>query len=175
LTGARAGATEAPWRAKVQAVIVIVVGCAGLLAGIVLSYFHIRDNAELNAYRTAAVCAAASDALAGETCIYTGPAMVTGSTTTTLLTLNLTFAGISGRSFKADFPTDRKPDAASVTPGANVTAELWNGEITKVASVASTINPEYLPTDLLIGGVIFGVLGLVAIYWGIGFARNAWR
>jgi hypothetical protein len=175
LTGARAGATEAPWRAKVQAVIVIIVGCASLLAGIVLGYFHIHDNAELNAYRAAGVCAAASDALAGETCIYTGRATVSASTTTTLLTLNLTFAGISGRSFTADFPTDREPDASSVAQGANVTAELWNGEITKVAGVASTTNPEYLPTELLIGGFIFGVLGLVAIYWGIGFARKAWR
>jgi hypothetical protein len=175
LTGAPARGTEAPWRAQVQAVIVIIIGCASLLAGIVLSYFHIHDNAELNAYRTAAACATASDALAGETCIYTGPATVTGSSTTTLLTLNIALASIRGRSFKADFPTDRKPDASSVAQGAKVAAELWNDEITKVAGVASTTDPEYLPTDLLIGGVIFGLLGLVAIYWGIGFARNAWR
>jgi hypothetical protein len=175
LTGARARPQEAPWRAKVQAILAITIGSASLIAGIVLGYLHVHNNAELNAYRAASACAAAADALIGESCAYSGAATVTQSSRQTTLSVELVFAGLSGRSFTAHFATDREPEASSASKGANVTARLWSGKVTTFAGVATSDNPAFLPTDLFLGGVIFAVLGLVGIYWGIGLARNAWR
>ena len=174
LMGSRAGAAEASWRAKVQAAIVIIVGVVAMVTGVGLVYAQL-DNAELNAYRAAATCAAAADGLSGESCVYSGSATVTGSSRNTSLSLELAFTGLSGHSFKADFSTDREPDASSIAQGANVTAELWSGKVTRFAGVETVANPERMPADRLIGGVVFLGAGLVVIYWGIGFARNAWR
>jgi hypothetical protein len=166
---------EAPWRAKLQAILAIMIGCAALIAGIVLGYLHLHNNAELNAYRAATACAAAADALTGETCTFSGPATVTRSSRDTTLSVDLAFAALSGHSFTAHFATDREPGPSTTSQGANVTAQLWSGKVTRFADVATSDNPEFLPTNLAIGGVIFAVVGVVGIYWGIGFARKAWQ
>lgn len=175
MTSAPARPLEAPWRAKAQAVIAITIGCASLIAGIVLGSLHVHNNAELKAFRAASACGTAADALTGESCTYSGTATVTGSSRDTTLSVDLAFAGLTGRSFTAHFATDREPDASSASKGANVAAQLWSGKVTTFAGVATSDNPAFLPTDLFWGGVIFALLGVVGIYWGIGFARNAWR
>jgi len=174
---APAGSSEAPWRAKVQAVISILVGCAAVVAGVVGVYFHFHDNAVLDAYRKAATCALAADALTGDGCRYSGAATVTGSSRDTTLSIDLVFAGLEARRFIVSFATDREPAASSITTGATATAELWNGRVTRFAGVSTAVSPENVPdpNDLLIGGVVFMLAGAIATFWGIQFARNAWR
>jgi hypothetical protein len=177
MTSGPTGSNEAPWRAKLQAVIVILVGLLAVGAGSVGIYFHFHDNAELDAYRSATPCASAADALSGERCLYSGAATVTGNSRDTTLSVELTFEALSGRAFTARFATDREPAPSTVSTGANVTAELWSGHVTRFEAVRTVDSPENVPdpNDLLIGGVIFVLAGGVVTLWGIQFAQKAWR
>jgi hypothetical protein len=168
---------EAPWRAKAQAVIAIAIGGAGLLAGLILGYMTYHVTTELNSYRAAAPCAAASDATSGSSCRYTGDAMVTANSRQTMLSVQLAFSAIRGRAFTAAFATNNEPASGSVATGSVVTAELWAGRVTRAGGVGTVDDPENQPPaqDLLIGAIVFAFFGILGIVWGIQFARNAWR
>lgn len=173
LTGGSVQAV-APWRLKLQAVLVIAVGVISLISAVALTYFNFRNADLQSAYRGATACASPSDALAGEDCRYTGDATVTGSSIQTLLSINVRFEGLSGRTFTATFATGREPDAASVSRGAHVTGVLWNGHVTRLAGEATTDDPAFLPGNFLLAAAVFAVGSLLAFFWGAQFARKAW-
>lgn len=157
-----AATAVARWRLKLQAVLVIAVGIISLISAVALTYFNFRNAGLQSAYRAATACASPSDALAGEGCRYTGDATVTGSSRQTLLSINVRFEGLSGRTFTATFATGREPDAASVSTGAHVTGALWNGHVTRVAGAATTDDPEFLPGNFLLAAAVFAVGSLLA-------------
>ncbi len=78
-------------------------------------------------------------------------------------------------SFTAKFATGTEPDSASVSAVAEATGELWNAHVTKFAGVATTDNPENLPPNLLIGGIFFAAVSALMLFWGLQYARQAWR
>lgn len=166
----------APWRLKLQAVLVIAVGVVSLISATVLIYFNFRNAGLQSAYRAATVCASPSDAMGGEGCRYTGAATVTGSSRQNYLTVSVTFDGLSSRTFAAAFGQGREPDPASVSTGAHVTGQLWDGKVKMLAAVATSDDPDLLPhNNFLLAAAFAAVAGLLAILWGAQFARTAWR
>ena len=175
MTGPRTP-TVAPWRRKLQAVLVILVGVISLGAAAALTYFYVRNTGEMGAYRAAPVCASPSAALTGESCRYTGAVTVAGRSRQTKLSIDLRFDALPDRTFTATFATDREPDTASVSVGAHLTALLWGGHVTSLAGVATTDDPEFLPTsNFLTAAAVFGIAGVIVIFWGAQFGRIAWR
>jgi len=170
ILGAPTTAPSKPW-----SVGLLLVAVGGLVAGLLLVYSGIRNGAAMSAYRSAATCRAPSDALTGEQCIYTGPATVMGSTRQTKLSVDLVFSDLPGRSFTAQFATDREPPQASQSTGSLVTAQLWNSQVTKFADVGTVDDPDYFARNNLVPGIIFALVSLLAAWWGIGFVRIAWR
>jgi len=152
----------------------LAIALAGLVAGTLLIFSGVRNAADLNAYRSAAECSSPSDAVAGG-CRYSGVATVTASQRQSKLSVDLRFEDLPGRSFTAQFATDREPLEVSTATGSSVTCELWNGKVTKFDGVGTVDDPDYFAANNLIPGVIFFVVSLVATYWGIGFVRLAWR
>ena len=165
--------TEAPSKPWSVGLLAIAVG--GLVAGVLLVYSGLRISADVSAYRSASSCGSASDALTAEQCIYTGPATVTASRRQQKLSVDLLFSSLSGRSFTATFATDREPPPRSLSTGSSVTAQLWNGHVTKFAAVGTVDDPDYFAMNNLVPGIIFALVSLLAAWWGIGFVRIAWR
>lgn len=165
----------APWRYKLQAVLVLLTGVVGAIAGAVLVFFDYRNNSEFNSYQSAAQRARPADALNADKCRYVGPATVTETTLQSVLSVDVTFAGLPGHAFVATFPTGREPDQQSLRTGATVSAELWNGLVTEVAGVKSVQDPEFLPKNfapaswgLLVAGAGFAVVTALTL------VRRAW-
>ena len=146
-----------------------------MLAGVSLIYFQLHTSAEQSAYRAATVCASPSTTVMSESCTYTGPATVTGSSRQTALSVSMTFTDLPGRSFTAKFSTRREPSPDYASIGASATAQLWGGRVTKFAGVDTADDPDYLPTNSLGPGVVFFIVGLGVTIWAIGLVRNAWR
>jgi hypothetical protein len=168
--GAPTSAPSKPWSVGLLGIAVL-----GLLLGVGVVYSGIHNGAELSAYQSASTCRSPSDALTGEQCIYTGPATVTGSTRQQKLSVDLEFSGLPGRTFTALFATDREPSQGPPSTGSSVGAELWNSHITKFDGVGTVDDPEYFAKNTLVPGIIFSLVSLVALWWGIGFVRIAWR
>jgi hypothetical protein len=168
--GAPTAAPSKPWSVGLLAIAV-----AGLLAGVLLIYSGLLISADVSGYRSAVSCRSPSDALTAEHCIYTGPATLTGSTRQQKLSVDFVFSGLTRRGFTATFATDREPPANSISTGSSVTAELWDGHITKFAAVGTVDDPDYFAMNNLVPGIIFALVSLLATWWGIGFIRIAWR
>jgi hypothetical protein len=153
----------------------LATAVGGLVAGVLLVYSGLRISADVSAYRSASSCRLASDALTAEQCIYTGPATVTASRRQQKLSVDLVFSGLLGRTFTATFATDREPPPGSLSTGSSVTAQLWNGHVTKFATVGTVYDPDYFAMNNLVPGIILALVSLLAAWWGIGFVRIAWR
>ena len=167
--------TPAPANQKFQAVLMIVVGVLGVAAGVLSVLLSLQQDAQVKAYDAATECASALDALGGDSCIYSGSATVTGSSRQRRLMVDITFSSLPGRRFTAGFATDREPPASVTATESAVTAELWNGRVTRFASVATDRNPDYGPKNGWIAGLIILLVGLGATAWGAWSARAAWR
>lgn len=166
---------EAPWRAKLQAALVLAVGGVGILTGLVLVYFQLHNTAEVNAYRSARPCSAPIQAISGEACKYAGAASVTGASGGDAPAIDVTFSGLRGRTFVAQTSADNLPSRLSMVSGAQVTAELWNGKVTTFAGVKTFDSPDFLPTDLLPAAGFIAVLGAAVSAWSLTLVRKAWR
>ncbi len=164
----------APWRLKLQAVLVIAVGVIGAVAAGALTYFNFRNADLQSAYRAATACALPSDALAGEGCRYTADATVTGSSMSNYLTVSVTFDQLSGRTFTTAFGKGLEPPPELVATGSLVRAELWDGHVTRLAGVATSDDPDLLPGNFLPAAGIGAIVGALVIFWGVQFARKAW-
>jgi hypothetical protein len=141
----------------------------------VLIYFDFHNNAELKAYRSAASCTAPADALSGEACRYTGLATVIGSTGQPVISIDVAFSELPGRTFTSKFSDQDEPSAATVVNGATEPAELWNGRLTTFAGVTTLDSPEKLPLNLATSGWIAAVFGLILAAFAIFYVRRAWR
>jgi hypothetical protein len=171
---ASASTGEAPWRAKLQAGLLLLIAVAGTVMGAVAVYMDYRNSADLRAYQSAGTCSVAADALSSDSCRYMGNATVTATSQQSKLSMTLTVEGLRGHSFVATFPFSREPAASYLADGATAPAELWNGTVTQFAGVKSAENPEFLP-KLALAGWILVVVGLGLIGWGVTLARKAWR
>jgi hypothetical protein len=168
-------ADEAPWRFKLQSAIGLFVAILVAGAGFVLIYFDFHNNAELKAYHATVSCTRPADALSGESCRYTGAATVTGSTGQPVVSIDVTFSELPGRTFTSKFSDLDEPSAEAVVTGATGTAELWNGHLTKFADVTTLDNPEKQPLNLASGGWIIAMFGLVLAIVCVVYVRRAWR
>ena len=174
LTAARAASGEAPWRAKLQAALLLLISAAGTAIGAVAVYLDYRYSAELHAYQSADRCSLAASALTTETCRYVGDATVTATSRQSALFVTLSVTGLARHSFVATFPLDREPAASELTDGTTAPAELWDGLITEYAGVKTADNPEFLPQLAAIGWTLV-VVGVGLMGWGVTLARKAWR
>ena len=172
---ASAATSEAPWQAKVQAALTLLFALAGTIVGLVVIYFDVRNSAELHAYQSSGVCASASDALATDTCRYTGAATVTSTAQHSTLEVDLTFSSLPGQTFVTTFPNDREPDPSALAMGASAQAELWNGHVTQYAGVKSVQDPEFLPQNIASIGGLLVIVGVGLIVWAFTKVRKAWR
>jgi hypothetical protein len=163
------------WRNKLQVVLLLVIGLSGVAVGILLFYLQVHDTAELNSYHSAAACAAAADALQGETCRYRGPATVTVAFDPTARTAGLAFAALPGKTFTAKFSRISQPEPTSGSAGSSIMAELWSGRVTQFASVVTADSPENLPVNNEPAGWIFGAVGLFVAGWAAAYVPRAWR
>jgi hypothetical protein len=165
----------ASWRNKVQAVMVISVAVIGLVIGLVALYFDRHDTAEISAYASSSACAAPADAIGSETCRYAGQATLVSTRQDTRLFAVVTFASTPGRTFSTSWPLNTEPDHSTLSPGAAIAAELWNGKITKLGGVRTVDNPQNVPSGLWELTAFFTVLGVPLLVIGWQLARKAWR
>lgn len=152
-----------------------MIAAAVTILGLAAIYSDLHTNAEIQAYRSAGTCAAAVDALSGDSCRYVGTGTVTGASQQSALEVDLTVSSLPGHRFAAVFPFSREPVASSLTTGATAPAEVWNGQVTEFAGVKSAEEPEYYVQGLAPIGLGFVIAGLAVMAWGAFLARRAWR
>ncbi len=166
---------EAPWRFKLQSVLALAVGLIAVGAGVVGVYLQLQYGAEQTVFHSAAECSTPQTAATSQNCSYTGPATITGSHRDVRLFVDLTFAGLPGRTFTTSFSTKREPPSNAVGIGVSQTAQLWDGKVTKVAGVGTVDDPDYLPTNSIPGALVFVAAGLGISIWSTFLVRRAWR
>lgn len=153
----------------------IAIAVIDLVTGLVALYFDRHDAAEISAYNSAGECALPADAIGSETCRYEGRANVVSTRRDTRLFAVVAFDSMPGRTFSTSWPTKLEPDIASLTPGAPIGAEVWNGKITKLGGLRTVDSPENVPMGLWELTAFFTVFGLPLLVFGGLAARSAWR
>jgi hypothetical protein len=166
---------EAPWRFKLQSVLVLAVGLIGLVVGVGGVYLQFLYASEQKAFDSAAVCSTPQTAATSQKCSYTGLATITGNHRDVRIVIDLTFAALPGRTFTTSFSTKREPASNSASAGASQTAQLWSGKVTKFAGVGTVDNPDYQPSNQIPAALVFVAVGLGISIWATVMVRRAWR
>ena len=170
------GPSQMPaWRNKLQAGMFMAVGLAGVIAGIALVGFQVHNNSRLSSYRSAALCASATDAVTSTGCRYAGRATVTKRYDPKALSAEIVFEALPVRKFPVKFTAINQPDSTTGAVGASVTAELWDRQVTSFAGSMTADNPNNIPPDMTFSGVVFGVVGLGVTAFAVMLVRVAWR
>lgn len=165
----------ASWRNKFQAVLYIAIAVISLISAPVVLYFDRHDAAEISAYNSASVCVAPADAIGSQTCRYEGQANVVSTRRDIRLYAVVAFDSMPGPTISASWPTNTEPDLASLRPGATISAEVWNGKVTKLGGTRTVDSPENVPMGLWELSAFFTILGLPLLVFGGLTARSAWR
>jgi hypothetical protein len=166
----------ASWHGNPQAVFLIVIAILGLLGGLALVFFDVRDQGFVSAYRTASICSSAVDSLSGNGCRFVGEANVLSTSTGAGHKTMVAFLALPGRTFSAFFPTGGEPDPVAIQAGGTAQAELWSGKVTRLAGKVTNDDPEEYPTSSLLEIAAFlGVLSLPLLVIGIWSAGSAPR
>lgn len=172
---AQPAAWDASSRKKLLAVLVVAIAVLGLISALVLLYLDRHDAAEISAYNSAHVCAAPADAIGSETCRYEGQATVVSTRRDIRLYAVVAFDSMPGRTIGTSWPTDTEPDLALLSPGSTISAEVWNGKITKLAGTRTVDSPENVPMGLWELSAFLAIMGLPLLVFGGLTARSAWR
>ncbi|HEV2475259.1 MAG TPA: hypothetical protein VGX22_01875 [Candidatus Dormibacteraeota bacterium] len=166
----------AAWRRKAQAALAIAVGAITIVNAAFFLYQYLRNTRDIAAYQSATACASANDAVNGSTCRYEGQARVLSTSRPVRLEVHVAFESLPGRTFSASFIVRNEPDSTALKFGGAIAAELWNGQITRLAGKPSDADPELdTTTPFLITALISAALALLVFFLAIPLARAAWR
>ena len=143
----------------------VAVG-AGVLIGLGLTVFFLRLDYDYSS-RTAAYDAAPSCASASNisNCRFEGPATIVHKRTDSNgdPLVDLSFDQLGGKVVTA-YPENRyMAEWQGWQEGTAVSAELWQGVVTKVAGVPTRGNPDELPNGGLTPVVLFGIATLALL------------
>jgi hypothetical protein len=123
----------AAWRKKAQAALAIAVGVIAVGNAAFFLYQDLRNTRDMAAYQSAKTCASANDAMHGSTCHYEGQARVLNTSRPVRLEVHVAFESLPGRTFTASFIVHNEPNSTTLKLGGTVAAELWNGQVTRLA------------------------------------------
>lgn len=141
----------------VIAAFVLAVGLTGFMAYIDVSY-----SSQTLAYDSARSCSSTAH-VSG--CRYQGPAQVvrqymdTGGNPA----LDLTFAQLGAKNYPAVLDKSYTSQWQTWKPGSTITAELWQGVVTKVEGLRTRGNPDALPNLGLFPVLVFGGAALACV------------
>lgn len=156
--------------ARFQKVVSLFVGAVLLVGGGGAFYSAIPGARLAASYNGAVPCASVAQAIAGDACRYSGQAQIlTGPDFDNRVSLQLD--GNPDRTFVASFPNPVDP---GVYAHQVVSVELWSGNVTRLAGVPTSDDPETSGNwgDALTLAGICAALGLVLIIWGIRRRRD---
>lgn len=172
----RAAPWGAAWRNKAQAALAIAVGVICLGNAAFFLYQDLRNTGDMAAYQSATACASANDAVIRSNCRYEGQARVLSTSRPVRLEVNVAFESLPGRTYTASFVVRNEPDSAALKPGGTVAAELWNGQVTRLAGKTSDADPELdTTTPYLITALISAALAMLVFFLAAPLVRAAWQ
>ena len=164
------------WRKRAQAALAIAVGVFALGNSAFFLYQYLRNTRDVAAYQSATTCESANDALNGSTCRYEGQARVLSTSRPVRLEVHVAFDSLPGRTFTASFIVRNEPDSTTLKVGGTVAAELWNGQVTRLAGKTSDTDPELdTTTPFLVTALVSAAGALLVFFLAIPLARTAWR
>ena len=157
----------------------IIVGASFVLAvalTVFMAYFATSYSLRTSAYDSAPSCSSTSDQSG---CRFQGPALVVHQYTDNGdPAVDLTFIQLGAETFPALVNQSYTPQWQTWSQGSTVTAELWQGVVTKVQGLRTRGNPDALPRGGILAVEVFGATSLACVgifVWLLSLNRNAGR
>jgi hypothetical protein len=162
---------------KINAWVFTIFGAIGIAVAIATGVVQLRIVNEVAAHNAAGECSAPSQAVSGTECRWVGQATVLRNyeDQNSRPYLDLSFDGLAGYTFTADFARGQETDVSSLQPGDHPTAELWQGTVIQVNGLATGNDPLLLLPGMWMLTAFFGLLGVPLLIMGVVSARTVRR
>lgn len=146
----------------------------GLAITAFMAYIYVSYSGQTSAYDSAAVCAS-TRAIAN--CRFEGTAaLVAKRTDNGDLLVDVVFADLPGKTYTAYFTSKDSSFWQTLRQGSSAQAELWQGNVTRLAGAKTSTNPDELPNTGLLAVAVFGTATLavlVVFIWLLWLNRRA--